>query len=334
MVNLYQNLLIIGFCVSLVIGGGVYVTFFEQPEERERLEKAEQVAKSKQVELTSLIADAAQSQGQAEQVERRWKSRYKEIPQVLVSESVIAFLNNNTTSGFQPFDISYKDHIQGKSFSKYVFNISGRGKMRALYKLIWSIENNRQFYRIADLELDHFDLISTDRKTEREKLQVMVNFTFELDAYYGGAEGLSASDMVAENADGTGLNVSLSMRDISQVPPGILPPRQLAENPFLPLIMENIPPNTAGLMGVDHVTLVSIVGAQAVFDVGEGEFVTLERGDAVYLGTITEVDPRLGLVRARLNKGGIVDDVEFYLDTGDRYRQAAGNSRLTPSNPY
>jgi len=86
MVNLYQNLLIIGFCVSLVIGGGVYVTFFEQPEERERLEKAEQVAKSKQVELTSLIADAAQSQGQAEQVERRWKSRYKEIPQVLVSE--------------------------------------------------------------------------------------------------------------------------------------------------------------------------------------------------------------------------------------------------------
>lgn len=334
MVNLYQNLLVIGFCVTLVIGGGVYVTFFEQPAEKERLERAEQVAKSKQVELTSLIASAAQSQQQAEQIERKWKSRYKEIPQILVSESVISFLNKTTKTGFQPFDIAFSDHIQSESFSKYVFRISGRGKMRALYNLIWSIENNRQFYRIANLELDHFDLITTDRETSREKLQVMVNFRFQLDAYYGGAEGLSASDVVDMELDGSGLNVPLPMRDISQVPPGILPPRQLAENPFLPLIMDKIPPNTNDLMDVDKAVLVSIVGAQAVFDIGGGNFATVERGDEIYLGTITEIDPRLGFVRARLNKGGIIDDVEFYLDTGDRYRHAVGASRLMPANPY
>ena len=318
----------------MVVGGGVYVTIIEQPEEKDRLAKAEQVAKSKQVELTSLMADASQSQEIAEQVERRWKSRYKEIPKILVSESVISFLNESTKTGFQPFNITYEDQIHAPSFSKYVFSISGRGKMRALYNLIWSIENSSQFYRIAELELDHFDLITTDQKTSRQKLQVMVNFSFQLDAYFGGAEGLSASDMLVDEFDGSGLNVSLSMRDISQVPPGILPPRQLAENPFLPLIMDNIPPNTDGLMEVDHATLVSIVGPQAVFDMGDDQFVTLERGDRVYLGVISEIDPRLGIVRARLNKGGIIDDVEFFLDTGDRYRQAAGRTRLTPSNPY
>lgn len=334
MVNLYQNLIVIGFCLAVVTGGGVFVTFFEQPEERDRLEKAEQVAKSKQVELTTLIANAARTQQQAELVERRWKSRYKEIPQTLVSESVIAFLNENTKSGFQPFDISYSDHVDGDSFNKHVFDISGRGIMSALYNLIWSIENNKQFYRVSNLDLDHFDLITTDRKTSRDRLQVMVNFSFELEAYYGGAEGLSASDLVDYDRDGMGLNIPLPMRDISLVPPGILPPRRLAENPFLPLIMENIPPNTEGLMEVDRVSLVSIVGSTAVFEKSGQEFITLEVGDKVYLGHITEIDPRLGFVRARLNKGGIIDDIEFFLDTGDRFRQAAGSSRLSPSNPY
>jgi hypothetical protein len=334
MANLYQNLIVIGFCLILVTGGGVYVTFVDQPEERARLDKAEQVAKSKQVELTTLIAEASSTQNQAAHVERRWKSRYKEIPRVLVSESVIAFLNETTKAGFQPFDISFADHVQGKSFSKYVFNISGRGTMGALYNLVWSVENNRQFYRISDLELDHFDLITTDQKTSREQLRVMVSFKFQLEAYYGGAEGLSASDVLAAESDGNSLNVPLPMRDISQVPPGILPPRRLAENPFLPLIMNNIPPNSRGLMEVDEAHLVSIVGSQAVFEIKGPEFVTLELGDEVYLGHITEIDPRLGLVRARLNKGGIVDDVEFTLDINDRYRQAAGASRLSPSNPY
>ena len=333
MANIYQNLIVIGFCLILVVGGGVFVTFIEQPEERERLQKAEQVAKSKQVELSSLIADAARTQSQAEEVERRWKSRYKEIPQTLVSESVIAFLNETTKSGFQPFDISFSNHIQGKSFSKYIFDISGRGTMGALYNLIWQIENNRQFYRISNLELDHFDLITTDKKTSRDRLRVMVSFDFELEAYYGGAEGLSASDVVAHEIDGNGLNVPVAPRSLADVPDGILPPMRLAENPFLPLIMENLPPNTKGLLEVDRATLVSIVGSQAVFDVAD-EFITLEVGDEVYLGRITEVDPRQGLVRARLNKGGIIDDVEFYLETGDRFRQAAGSSRLSPSNPY
>ena len=333
MANLYQNLIVIGFCLILVTGGGVYVTFFKQPEERARLEKAEQVAKSKQVELTTLIAEAARSEDQAEQVERRWKSRYKEIPHTLVSEAVIAFLNENTKSGFQPFDISFDRHERGTSFSKYVFNISGRGQMGSLYNLIWQIENNRQFYRIADLELDHFDLLTTDPDTERKKLHVMVSFDFQLEAYYGGKEGLSATDVLELESDELGLNTPLPMKDISQVPAGILPPRRMAENPFYPLILDNIPPNTRGLLDTDKAKLVSIVGSEAVFE-EEEQFVTLKLGDEVYLGHVTEIDPRLGLVRARLNKGGIVDEVEFYLDTGDRFRQAAGASRLSPSNPY
>jgi hypothetical protein len=53
-------------------------------------------------------------------------------------------------------------------------------------------------------------------------------------------------------------------------------------------------------------------------------------GDNIYLGQIIEVDPIEGRVRARLNKGGIIDEVEIYLQSGDRSRQAQGSVQRSP----
>ncbi len=330
--NIYQNIFALGVCFVLVTGGGVYLTFFEQPEEMERLKKAEQLAKSKQVEMEGLMLEVTSSEDEVDQVMRRWRSRYKIIPADLVSEEVISYLNKKTRTGFNPFDIVFRQMTTGPSFNKYIFEVTGRGNFNKLYDLIWSVENERRFYRISNLELSHFDLISTDQETNRDKLEILVSFSFVLDAYFGGAAGLSAGDDFG-GAFSSENGVLTPLPDLSQLPPGILPTRRTSLNPFLPLILDQIPPNTLGLLEIDKADLVSIVGGEAVFETKDG-FVSLAVGDNVYLGQITEIDPREGLVRARLNKGGIIDEIEIYLDTEEQFRQAQGALNLTPSNPY
>lgn len=331
--NIYQNVIALGFCFALVTGGGVWITMFDQAEEMERLEKAEKLAKSKQAELENLMVEVTASEAEVDQVMRRWRSRYKVIPTILVSEEVIAYLNKKTRTGFNPFDVIFREQVSGTSFKKYIFEITGRGRFNSLYDLIWSIENERRFYRVNNLDLSHFDLLSTDPDTNRDKLEVMVSFTFTLEAYFGGATGLSAED----DLGGLGLRgengVISSLPDLSQLPPGVMPTRRTALNPFLPLILDQIPPNTLGLPELDKASLVSIVGGEAVFETKEG-FISLAEGDNVYLGQITEIDSRNGLVRARLNKGGIIDEIEIFLDTEEQFRQALGPTNLTPSNPY
>ncbi|MCH8121852.1 MAG: hypothetical protein IH853_01890 [Bacteroidetes bacterium] len=331
--NVYQNILALGLCFALVAGGGIWITYFKQEGEMKRLQKAEQLAKSKQAELDGLMLEVTASKTEVDQVMRRWRSRYKVIPTTLVSEEVIAYLNKKTRVGFNPFDVVFRDMSSEPSFKKYIFEITGRGRFNSLYDLIWSIENERRFYRIRNLELSHFDLITTDPDTNRDKMEVMVSFSFVLEAYYGGAAGLSAQDDLRGTGIGQEGGIPTPLPDLSQLPPGILPTRRTALNPFLPLILDQIPPNTLGLLEIEQANLISIVGDQAVFETKDG-FVSLALGDHVYLGQITEIDPRQGRVRARLNKGGIIDEIEIFLDTEEQFRQALGPMKLTPSNPY
>lgn len=330
MASIYQNLLVLGICWALVFSGGFYITFFDQPEEMERLEKAERVAQLKQAELASLMAEAMVTEERSTEVVRRWKSRYKLIPKTAGSEEVIGLLNSLTKKGFKPFDISFKDHIEGEAFNTYLFDITGRGYFNYVYKLIWELENAQKLYRISNLKLNHFDLITIDPETQRKQLDVMVSFSFILETFYGGAAGLSATDYYNTDGDEIDRGIPWPMGDITQLPDGILPPRNPVKNPFFPHILESIPPNTAGLLEIEDSELISIVGDKAIFETKDG-FESIGVGDNIYLGQIISIDPRLGIVRARLNKGGIIDEIELYLDTGERFRQALGPVSLIPS---
>jgi hypothetical protein len=328
MSNIIQNIVVLAVCWLLVTGAGIYVTFFEQPEELARLAKAEKVARLKKAEVAALLAEEASTEERAEQIVRRWRARYKVIPKKLEDEDVVAYLNHLSREGFNNFDITFEGEKRNRDFRTYSYQISGRGYFDDLYRVVWQLENNRNFYRVRELRLNHIDLMTKDRETEREALQVMVSFTMNVDAYFGGAKGLSAETMV------TGLyeNGELQARPMSALPPvpaEVLPDAQPAKNPFFPIIMERIPPNTHNLVDLEEATLVSIVGGKAVFH-WNGDYYQLDVGDRVYLGQIIAVDPTEDRVVARLNKGGIIDEVEMSLQTGERYRQALGPVNLTP----
>jgi hypothetical protein len=324
-----MNLVILGLAWALVTAGGVYFTFFQQPEKLDHLQKAEQVARMKQAELVSLQTEQEYLSELTDEALRKWRARYKIIPEKLSSPDIIGYLNQLTGEGFKNFDVSFGGVTQTADYSYSVFNVTGRSYYTSLYRFIWDIENNRDFYRVDNLTLDHIDLVTEDKELKTQRLQVMVSFSFNLKAYFNGIEGASAPDgMLTAGSEELGRSSS-RRSDLPPVPREMLPDIRPAVNPFFPVIMEQLPPNTYGYVDVETAKLVSIVGTKAVFHDEKG-YRTVQVGEPVYLGRIAEVDPGNGVVLVRLNRGGIVDQVELTLDTGERFRQAQGARSLSP----
>ncbi|MEX1055488.1 MAG: hypothetical protein WED81_05630 [Rhodothermales bacterium] len=331
MMKIGINTWVMAACWVVLSGLGIYYTFYRQPEEIEHLQKAEQVAQMKFAEMASLETEEASLVHMADDAMRKWRARYKVIPDGLTTSDVVAYLNDLTAGGFKNFDITLSGRNQTADYSYYVFNFSGRAYYNSLYKLVWELENNRNFYRLHDITLDQIDLVSTDKELGSEQLQVMVSFTGRLEAYFDGIDGASAPDVIdAGMFEDQGIAIAES-EDLPPVPLKLLPDVKPATNPFFPAIMETIPPNTYGLIDVEQSELVSIVGEKAVFQDSKG-IRSVAVGEKVYLGVVTHVDAATGVVRATLNKGGITDNVERVLNTGERYRQALGPARLTPLN--
>ena len=326
------NIVILAVVWIAVVSAGVYVTMVEQPEELERAEKAEKVVKLKQAELASLMTEHATSVEQADAALRKWRARYKIIPQKLSGPEVIGYLNELTKTGFEVFDVSNSGAQSGSDYSYHSFSVSGRGYFSDLYRIVWELENNRYFYRIPELTLVHMDIITEDKETGNEALKVMVSFQMQIDAIFGGADGMSAPlEDEQPPQEATNLPIARAKSEAPPVPTEILPDKRPRINPFFPLIMQQLPPNTHGLVNVEQARLISIVGDQAIFQEDGGQYRSVGVGGDVYLGQITDIDPIEGRVEARLNKGGIIDAVELYLQSGELNREALGSIRMAPS---
>jgi len=325
------SILVMAAIWLITIGFGFYV-LKAKGEEMDQVQRAEKVAKLKMAELEQLFLMETQSREAARDASRRWFARYKIIPEELKSPDVIGYLNGLTLAGFKNFDVTATGTKNDPNISYHTFTVDGRGYFSSLYKFIWSIENNRNFYRIDNLSLDHIDLVTENKEKGKPELQVMVSFRMSLNAYYSGTEGVSApEDLFAEMMEGQVLPSGWSGQ-LPPVPKDILPDESPAVNPFFPGIMEQIPPNTEGHVDLEDpgTQLVSIVGGKAVFKNDEG-YRQLGVGDLVYLGQITDIDPAEGRVSARLNKGGIIDNVDLSLDVQQGYRQAIGGTLLAPT---
>ncbi len=323
------NLIIIIVCLVVVAGVGVYVTYVQQAGELKRVEKSMRVAEMKQAEIASLLSEYAGTKARAEAVMKKWNSRYKIVPDSLTSPEVVGYLNDLTQRGFENFDLTVSGVQQKDGYSQYVLHAQGRGYFSSLYRFVWQIENSRRFYGVDNLALDHLDLITTNEETGRERLQVMVSFNMDIEAYFGGPEGVSATDDGWQSAAASEL-WQHAPDGLAPVPVDVLADRQPNVNPFFPVIMEEIPPNTLGLIDVEKATFVSIIGGEAIFKDAQG-YRRVGVGDAVYLGQITSVSAVEGRVTARLNRGGIIDEVTRRLEAVPRYEQAAGPGRVTPA---
>ncbi len=310
------NVVILSLLWALIVAAGGYFTFVQQPRTLENLQEAERVAKLKVEEANALSMQQSGAEGAAREAYLRWSSRYKVFPESLATHEVVSYFNSLTQSGFKNVDVTVKESQQGADYATHVLEVKGRATYGALHRFVWDLENNRLFYRVRSLQLSEVDLQEEDSQG-RPRLEVMVSFTMEVEALYGGTDGLSAPPAgvvtpASEVMPGTPTTPPV-------IPANLLPNRTPPKNPFFPAILSQLPPNTYGLMDVTEATLIAIADGRAIFRDDEG-FHTLGIGAPVYLGYITGIDAAKGRVVARLNKGGILDEVVRRMDGKDNYR--------------
>ncbi|MEM6335161.1 MAG: hypothetical protein AAF752_01260, partial [Bacteroidota bacterium] len=76
--------------LALAVGaGGYYLTSVKQPEAIALIEKQEQEVKLRQAKAEELLQQQAQSAEQARAALRKWKTRYRYIPQELETPDVV-----------------------------------------------------------------------------------------------------------------------------------------------------------------------------------------------------------------------------------------------------
>ncbi len=330
----------------VIAGAGLYVTMVVQPRELGALEASARTAVLRREEAGALTLQQQDAEARMQEVSMRWSTRYKVVPDSLRAHDVVAYLNSLSRSGFKNVDVKVEATETTPDVSRHVLAVSGRASYGALHRFVWDIENNRSFYRIRSLTIEQMDLSDTDSEG-RPTYEAVVSFRLTVEALFGGIDGLSAPPPGAVFTDAATRPQPVGNRP-PLVPASVLPMRTPPRNPFYPLVLDAIPPNTYGLIEIETAELIAIADGRAIFRDGDG-YHTLGPGSAVYLGYVSSVDAAGGRVIAHLNKGGILDQVVRRIDgrdangrrpgggagdTGDTYRPLnADGSRAAAAGP-
>lgn len=312
--NRTRNTLILALLTLVVSGVGYYLTEFYQPAQMQRLEDMNRVARSAQGEVAQLLSEAEASADRAEDAVRRWNARYRFVPASLTTPDIVEYLETHTRDGFEAFNIRLRDRMTTPDVSYYTFDVDGTAEYEALYKFIWAMENQPEFYRIRGLQMARTEVQDARRGTRRD----MVRFTMELDAFFKGIDGLSTS------------------RDALMKPlPGYLPTEEVPDDSFEPRVRTaRRYTGTASVqddrLDVEKATLVSIAGSRAIFQDGSTQYIVYE-GSSVRGGKILRIDPINVFVRAEITKNGEARTIDLQMQSASpTYRQATGNTQLVP----
>ncbi|MEM9666950.1 MAG: hypothetical protein AAF970_18625, partial [Bacteroidota bacterium] len=105
MPTLNSNILVLAVCWLLATAGGVYMTFFHQPEHLETLKAEEQRIRGLLAQVSSLEEEEDNLRLMTAEAQRNWQANYKSIPDQMTSSSLVGTLNDLTQRGFDRFDV-------------------------------------------------------------------------------------------------------------------------------------------------------------------------------------------------------------------------------------
>ena len=171
-------------------------------------------------------------------------------------------------------------------FGYGIFSIRGKGSFQTVFQFIHYLENGPQLYQVDKISLHSLEI--KDEKSGLPKL--VLPFNMEIHAYFTDLEGLP--------------EIKHTLADVR---PG------KAANPFLPGILKTLPANVNNLIEVENAEVVGIFTNRAMIRYN-GETHILKRGEKVYLGYLSKIDPDNNVVVFKLNKGGIVERVTLKLE--------------------
>lgn len=173
------------------------------------------------------------------------------------------------------FDFVFADSTQEEQYGIVNSDIQGVGVYSDFVTFLNKLENSELLNKVNSLSLIPVNDI--------EEIDY-VDFTFKLQSYYRRGN--------YKNPD-SGLDPIRFNENISVF------------NPFRPLILNDVPPNTEGLIDVQRARLLGMTGNRIFLVDGDGKRHTLKVGDKVYLGYLESIDTANREVIFNLDKGGI-----------------------------
>lgn len=283
-----KNTVIIAIILVLIlIGGGIFVFYFQKNTISEKETKINEL-KLYQLDTEALNEQLFFLTQRVAQLDSILANRKYSIPYTISQTKFFDFVNqvtyNFSSNSF--VNIEYDNTETGTTFNFHNYILVGTAEFNDLYRLIYSIEESKELKKITNVELSNNVKVDSDGIPH-----YLVNFKFDVKVYYTTDERFYVRN-VKENS---------------------LTPNY-AYDFFHPLIRNEIPPNTNKLLDVQTAKLLALIPDGAFLSDASGSTFLLWEGDQVYLGYLTNINYQRNEVNFVLNKGGIIENVALKLE--------------------
>ncbi len=285
--KLKNTLALVGLLAFILIAGGVYILIFQRGDLSAREEKLREL-KANDYNTEQLTLQYEDLYKRTLVLDSVLAARKFNIPQNLSSIKFYDFVSRLTFGLSQDtkVDVEYVEQKQERDFIYYEYKVKGAAPYNDLYKFIYGIEQSKELKKITSISLG--SLVKNDQE---EGPKFLVNFTLVVHVYFSQDNRFATAEFVENN---------LSARPLYDA--------------FYPLLRNDIPTNTEGLLDVQGAKLLALVPEGAFLSDAGGNTFLLWEGEPVYLGYLTSIDYKNNKVKFIINRGGVIEKVELYLE--------------------
>lgn len=291
-----RNTIILAVLILLVGGAGAAYIFFYQEPRIEELQAERAQIKQKLGDADDLFDRLVEVQERVEMLNAAWRQR----PKTLATEESASGTNvylNEILAQSPDLDLNVFTEEQvpqnGCGYTRY--HLAGQGPFQSFARLVQFLEFGPRLMKLRNFDVREVHAVDD----ERGRIKHTVQFDIDLLAYYSDQPPFA--DSLATPAVG------------ATVFPAI------PHDPFLSLVVPEIPPNTFDLPNVEQSTLLAIMKGRAFISDQKNQLVMLSEGDEVYLGYVSKIMPERRQVLFLLNKGGIIERYILTLRLENQY---------------
>lgn len=287
-----RNTLALTVVLLLTVGGGGYWLFVHMAGELEALEVKTADRTAYFEELTIAITEYDSVRIRHIELADEWDRSPKVLPDTTSPSELYRYLNElrELDRGSAEIDFTYQREAVEEEYGYHSCMVVGKGSFRDLYNLVWRIEHEKPLVHISSLHVKERRVPTDDGRSKSE-----LEFEMVLDAYYTKRELLPIhSGMAFEAVD-----------------------PYVGHNPFFPLVREELPLNSDGLIEVESAIIEALTTERVIVRDAAGRRATLRPGDKVYLGRLREIRMKRRQAVFELNKGGIYQEVVLELGAGE-----------------
>lgn len=276
------------FIIGLSLG---YYSFILGKELKEKEKKLK--------ELSAKIIDETELNMRLESLKRK----SAEIDSILANKRFFVFSDMSPVSFFEfsnklvrsfsaesQFNVEYIDQKSEGEFQTYNYKVSGFGFFDEVFSFIRSIEKSKSLKKIKSITVGN--IVNVDKKGVPI---YYTSFDMEVKSYFTSNKNFSPTIPIKDRID----NLKIY-------------------NFLFPLIRTEIPPNIYELLDVQDAKLLALLPDGAFISDNKGNTYLLSEGEEVYLGYLTKIDYKNNMVSFVLNKGGIIEKINLYLETDDQ----------------